>query len=489
MQGGSRKGTSVLCRLNSVFESRVVDVALPVICTLVYLSFALSLSAYETPDEPLREALSLFILQNGTLPLGPEPSIVNPIWGFSYAYTAYGPSLVAVPFLAIASLFTHDLVVLTIVVRLVNVLCGGICVWVSLRIGRRLFDSSVYAVLLAVFVGFTPQFAFMSSYLNNDVPSALACAVIILAWVRGLQDGWDVKTCALLGLGIGLCAITYYFGFGFIVLSIVVYGVSAFRAHAREQASAKRLLALALLVFAVAMLVGGWYYVRNAFIYQGDIFGFGPRNELAEACAQVGFKPSDHVTPRNLGWSVGQMLFEPWGEIIWWKWTFYSFFGLFGYMKHMLPNAMYGAYGVVVLLAILGVAGSKTIAVRGRLLLPLALVASVLFAVAFAVYYSWSADYEPQGRYLYSAFVPVMIFAVCGVRLASRGLSWLVRAVSSRWAHRAAEGVDAIVRVALPLVVAVLYVVLFALAVHVGLSHCLLGADFNADLAPFTQGF
>jgi hypothetical protein len=116
-------------------------------------------------------------------------------------------------------------------------------------------------------------------------------------------------------------------------------------------------------------------------------------------------------------------------------------------------------------------------------------MASVLFAVAFAIYYSWSADYEPQGRYLYSAFVPVMIFATCGVRLVSRGLSWLVRVVSRRWAHRAMEDVDAIVRVALPLVVAVLYVVLFALAVRIGLSHCLLGADFNADLAPFMQGF
>jgi hypothetical protein len=25
--------------------------------------------------------------------------------------------------------------------------------------------------------------------------------------------------------------------------------------------------------------------------------------------------------------------------------------------------------------------------------------------------------------------------------------------------------------------------------VRIGLSHCLLGADFNADLAPFMQGF
>ena len=409
--------------LDRMLRSKLCYAIIPLGFFLLYLSLASQLNMNEAPDEHMRLALTFYIYSNHELPIGPEPSIVSPIWGFSYAYTAYGPSIAAVPFVAIASLFTQDLSALVIAARLVSVICGSLTVFVSMRIGRRLFSEPAMPILLGFLIGLLPQFAFLSAYQNNDLPSACACSIIILAWVRGLQDGWDLKTSLLLGLGIGCCAISYYFGFGFIVVSLVVFFYSGLSSKSKGPGSVKRLFLLALVVLLVAIACGGWYYIRNAFIYSPtDIFGFSARNELAEAAAQTGFKPSDHATPQRTGMSIIEMVFGSWdGRVPWLPTTLKSFVGYFGYMIRPLSDELYAAYAVVMLPGLIGVvvfrnAISKAITERrSGNLLRLSLLATIAFAFLFSVYFSWSADFEPQGRYLYSALVPIMIFVVCGI--------------------------------------------------------------------------
>ena len=49
----------------------------------LYFCWACHLQQSWCPDEYMRDDVAFWILQNGRLPVGNEPELINPIWGFS----------------------------------------------------------------------------------------------------------------------------------------------------------------------------------------------------------------------------------------------------------------------------------------------------------------------------------------------------------------------------------------------------------------------
>lgn len=395
------------------------DLVLPAICLTICLWWASCLPVGQAPDEAMRTPIPFYVLDHGSLPLGSDPEIRNEIWGSSYGYTPYGTSLLSILFGWVARLLGAGQEGMIFAFRIPSCLFVAAAVLVCEKIGRRVFSSSVAAYGLALFVGFLPQVTFLGSYLNQDSMTIFATALVLHCWLVGIERRWDLAGSAALGAALGVCALSYYFAYGYILLSIVVYVVSGAR-MAREGRAEPRALALhALLVFAVAMAVGGWFFVRNFIIYDGDLFGRTASSVLAEQYAQPGFKPSEHWTPQIGGTGVIEMVLGDWLVT-----TAKSFIGVFAYMNEYLSNKLYVAYGLVLLACLLAsplylARGERF---EGKALVIASLLVCALIVVGLDVYYSWAVDYQPQGRYLMGALVPLMLLAAAGLDALASGL-------------------------------------------------------------------
>lgn len=466
--------------LRKALRSQLWDIFLPLSCLVIYFVISTKLAVNFAPDEYMRLQVPFYIYTHNALPIGNEPSIINPTWGYSYAFTAYGPSMLSVVFMKIVGLFTNNSIALIIAARFTNVFSGALTVFLAMRIARRLFSNPTAPILAGVLIGFTPQFVFLSSYLNNDAPSACAIALIVLAWVKGLQDGWDMKSAALLGLGLGACSVTYYFGYAFILASIPVFFITIIRAYKRDTIDLKQIYKLVGIVFVVALVTGGWYFIRNGFIYHGDILGMSTRDALAEQMAAEDFKPSTMMTPQRQGLSVESMVFDPYiTGTVWWTTTLKSTFGLFGYMQFALPDNMYYTYTLAgFFIVTVGILSFRRVNIKETKLVNFSFLGSIVIVMSLAVYYSWTAGYQAQGRYLYSTFVPFVLYAVNGVNSIGAGMTYLLRRITNKTKEITEErpsSDDSPVTSSLFILVAICYVFIFTLAFRYGLELCLTG--------------
>lgn len=194
---------------------------------LFYCSTKLCMNV--APDEYMRYDIPLFIYNHSYLPKGDEKEILNAIWGFSYGFTPYLPSIISFFFMKIASIFTTTPVHLLIAARLTSVLAGALTFFVCCKIGEEIFNHKMTIYLFAIFVSLLPQFMYLSLYLNNDSFSIFATALIVYGWIKGIKTNWNCKWCIFLGVAIGLCALTYYNAYGFILCSIIVYCMSSYK--------------------------------------------------------------------------------------------------------------------------------------------------------------------------------------------------------------------------------------------------------------------
>lgn len=78
---------------------------------------------------------------------------------------------------------------------------------------------------------------------------------------------------------------------------------------------------------------------------------------------------------------------------------------------------------------------SKKNSRKNQVLFTFCLVASMLLVVFLSMYYSWSDDYEPQGRYLIPAFSAAMLLVTAGWRWITEFTGFLIhsRVIFSRF--------------------------------------------------------
>ena len=176
------------------------------------ISFGTSifLKTEHAPDEAMRMLIPEYIVSHHALPNGMEESVRHPLWGFSYALYPYLTAIISSVFMAITSLFTKNAAALLTAARLTSVLSGTGTLIVVFLIGEELFERRESALLGGIFVGFLPQFVFLSCYVNNDSFAVFTVALIIYFWIRGMKSAFCKKDCIGLGAGCGLCALSYY---------------------------------------------------------------------------------------------------------------------------------------------------------------------------------------------------------------------------------------------------------------------------------------
>ena len=422
---------------------------------LVYFAWAFIQPFNSAPDEYMRYQISQFIYQKGFLPLGSDPEIINPIWGTSYGFTPILAYIIGSAFMKITSLFTADSFALLMSARLVSVFCNTGTVIVCFKIADKLF-SGLYRWMFVIFVAFLPQFIFIGSYVNTDAMAIFSTALIVYAWIHGLTSHWSRLSCILLAAGISVCALSYYNAYGFILCSILLYladhlitykavlrpkykfvkaavdqhecqdskrgvkqsgkptisGTQQFWSQTGRQAG---------LIIAFVFILAGWWFIRNAIIYQGDFLGLRTSDHYAQINALEAFKPSHIDSAYNNHWNIWYLLFDKQWLVISYK----SLIGCFGYMEIWLKPAIY--YGYTILWGIGGI-GLFSWIINGLLrhtlnldfkknLLPFVLLLTIPIPFLLSLYYSYYSDFQPQGRYLLPMLIPLMIFITKGLQL------------------------------------------------------------------------
>ncbi len=398
----------------------------------IYFYISLHLPMEQAPDEYMRYDVPLYIFHHGNLPSGFEESIRNSVWGFSYAFTPYGSSLIAVLFMKVVGLFTGNAFTLLVAARLVSVLSGVGTLYFLVKIGRKVFPHSALQYLPAVLCGFLPQFAFLSAYFNSDVFGIFTTAMIAYGWLYCLEHRWDLRSCLFLGVSIGLCAMSYYNVYAFILGSIFLF-LGDRLLNQPGLTWKNRLISLlrpGICIAVVALVLAGWFFIRNFIMYNGDFLGMDTMYACGEKYAPDFYKPSNRPTPANSGVSVIDMLTKPYMGLMWVSTSIKSFIGVFGYMTAYAPRSIYFIYTLFFAISIfLGLFYiiSHSNSVQKRLLAFNGFLC-VIVPVILSVKYSYSIDYQPQGRYCIPALLPLVLWISCG-------FAWTIEKVKLKKKH------------------------------------------------------
>ncbi|HBX79759.1 MAG: glycosyltransferase family 39 protein [Propionibacteriaceae bacterium] len=403
----------------------------------------------QAPDEHMRYAIVRFIVRTGTLPLGTDPEIRDPIWGTSYAFQPILSYIVGAGFAKVAALRGADGFAELVAARHASVLFGTATVAVCFVLGRRLFTGP-WRWVFAVGVAALPQFGFLSSYVNNDSLALFASALVVLSWVKGLQDGWTIRTCMLFGASLAVCALSYYNAYGFILLSVVLFCLDRLRAYRIADDKAESLsftLRRGGLIAGISALLAGWWFIRNAVNYNGDFLGLATSDASGTQYGQPYAKPGAS-SGRAKGMTLLSMLFYEG-----WLWaTIKSATGWFGYLSLDIPKPSQWVHRALNAIAGLGNLAALARCWPGnpfkgalrvtnespvlpglvgasRRLLQWCFVWAIIIPWMLSIYFSWTQDYQPQGRYILPMLIPFTYFM-------TRGIAWVVERFLVSHRHR-----------------------------------------------------
>lgn len=402
-------------------KSRLIDVIIVLSAFFVYFFWALQLPVQQAPDEAMRFYVPKYIFATGSLPRGDDPRVIDDIWGFSYAFTPYGSSLLSVCFMKITYLFCQSGTALYIASRMTSVFSGAGTLIFCLKTGRLAFKKPITRWTYAILVGFLPQFVFLSSYLNNDSFAVFTSSAIFYYWLKGLKDGWNVRSCVGLGIWLGFCALSYYNAYGYILCSMVVFFYSVLRRENGKKENWKFLITRGGLIFAIAFAVAGWFFIRNFILYQGDFLGMDAMYACGELHGMEQYRFSNRMTFQRQSVSIFYMLLHT----NWVSKTLFSFFAVFGYADIYIGKIFYIVYTGLTAVGVCMGMRAVFLAKKekyNKLILANGLLA-MLIPVVLSLYYSYACDYQAQGRYIMPGLPVIMFFLTIGVDRMERRFS------------------------------------------------------------------
>lgn len=300
--------------------------------------------------------------------------------------------------------------------------CGTVAL--TFLLARRLFADKLRPLLAAALVALNPMALFINASVNNDNLLMLLATATLLATVEMVQAHARPSLFKLIGLGLlgGLAALTKLSGlvlWPVVALALLAEQWKHIPRAERQLPSAIRHLREAvvrgLIVFGVAVLVSGWWFLRNLQLY-------GEPTGLETMVAIAG--------PRSVG--LIELFTQEWASF------YLSYWGIFGVFSIRAGEWVYGFFNVVTL-ASLGGGAWLLWKQRGRLSTEAVLLA-VYCLLTFAGVVRWTMQTPAsQGRLMFGAIAPLSIgmaaalltpFAPRAARVAAACLGALLAAVA-----------------------------------------------------------
>jgi len=222
---------------------------------------------------------------------------VNPFWAYrlwepgvdNKSLYLHNPRLEGFPYRDVA-LGVH-------LVRWLSLLMGAGTILLVYGTARELFPRRpVLAVGAAALVAFNPMFLFINGSVHDDALADLVAAATLYVTARLLVRGPTARRAVALGLLVGLGFLTKLT----CLLVVPTVGLALlYRPLAgRGRAGWREVVRLGGIVLGLALLIGGWWFVRNAALYgeptglvrQTGVWGVRENApDLAAAARELGF--------------------------------------------------------------------------------------------------------------------------------------------------------------------------------------------------------
>ncbi|MBC5658230.1 DUF2142 domain-containing protein [Anaerosacchariphilus sp. NSJ-68] len=407
---------------------------------LIWLAWAWILPFNEGPDEYMRSRIVDYIVEYGKLPTGYQQEIMDYSWGFTYGFRPILPQMVEAVFVRVAMIWTKDAFSLIFAGRLVSVVCGMIFAGFVRAISKKLFDRTDTQWLFTLLTVCLPQACFLFTYLNCDSMALMASAMILWYLIRGMEERFPFKNCVWIAVSCAICALSYYNAYGFLITAALIY-LGCYLEWSREAADPEQRKEIwksfwkkGLLILGIVLILAGWWFVRNYFLYDGDILGLKTQDQYAEHYAMDILKPSNRRTYQNQGYSMVYMLFRSdWAASV-----LKSFIGVLGPLWYALRWWMYVGYALLFIAGILGMLLECAAKFRGRkkgvsvnperLFWHLGLLVAILVPNVLNFWYSYATDYQPQGRYSMPMLIPFMYYMARGLHF---WVKWLEQRIGA----------------------------------------------------------
>ncbi len=291
--------------------------------------------------------------------------------------------------------------------RLFSVILGAVVVLLAYATARRIFaERFALALGAAAFVAFLPQHLATVSQVGNDVLAELLYAAVLcvlVGWLAQTTKSKEPDAKRLLGstvgMGLLLGLILVTKTTAYIALPLVG-GVLIWRWR-RERSGMRRILREGLAVAVPALLIALPWYARDIAVYGWPDFLGLTRHDLI-VIGQL--RAADFVAQQ--GWQAY------WLRAV--RDTFRSFWGQFGWMGVVLDTRVYFA---LLLLSGVTLGGLVLHAASGRRRpsSPALILLGVSILLTLLVYAWYNTRFlQHQGRYLFTALIPIAIFFSLG---------------------------------------------------------------------------
>lgn len=423
--------------------------------------FAMIQTYGDPPDEINRFKVVNYICRHGTLPHGADPEVLLAGYGASYAFQPILTYIIQGFLLRFLRLFTDDGYVLLLAARMVNVLFGVLMAYFVRKIAKEAWESPYIQWTFTLLVVFLPQNIFIHSYVNTDSMAMLSVAIMFYVLLRSQRAGFDRRGCLLLSAGIILCAMSYYNAYGMIVAAILLFVGNYIHMDRGVRVEWKPLLRKGFYISLIVLLGIGWWFARNAVLYNGDIIAMNARRECAILTASEEFNPLTRFTYRDGGKSLKEMLFDT-GYITLLRDSFIAMFGPMIIPTHGLIYIYYKRLWIIACAAALLPVGKIEAACRkarevrkarenrtpgeeppavnginavnagrrndygeregwkggrkGKAFFYFCMALFCAITIGLSVYYSYTWEFQPQGRYILPVLIPFMYLVTVGIR-------------------------------------------------------------------------
>lgn len=369
----------------------------------VFMLYAIIIPFNYAPDEKLRFDIVDFIRKYKELPIGGDSRLYYGEFGVTYAFKPY----IAYVFSAALCIFT-DLLNINIepfmVSRFFSVICGVGTIYFTYLICKKIFIKSKVKYIVPIFLATIPQFAFLNSYVNQDSFMIFLSSITVFLWIEGVANNWEWDVVIKISIVNGLIMLTYMNGYSIILCTVILVIITY------KDKNAEFYKKTAIFVMIV-ILVSGWFFVRNLIIYNGELFGSSISLELQEKLAIESLKPSLRDVPYKHGFNMFTMIVHT----DWLKKCFMSFWALLGNMDIRLNSGYYFIYMVISVLTIIVLINNMRRSLVNRnygynLKLRIVFIIEIFVVLIISMRYSTYKDFQPQGRYVYPAIIPIIIF-------------------------------------------------------------------------------
>lgn len=117
------------------------------------------------------------------------------------------------------------------------------------------------------------------------------------SWVKAYKEGWNWTTCAVSAIGMGLCFLSYYNAYGFILTTFFFFvGTMLTDQEKAPKERWKEMIQKGLFILVIVCVIALWWFIRNAILYHGDFLGRETSSACAELYARAKYKPSNSKT-------------------------------------------------------------------------------------------------------------------------------------------------------------------------------------------------